>query len=53
MKVERYKVDEKIGLTEEQVAKRIADNLVNYDNQPKTKSIKQIVLSFLWLAVRA
>lgn len=48
MKVERYKVDEKIGLTEEQVAKRIADNLVNYDNQPKTKSIKQIVLSHIF-----
>ena len=31
------------GLSEEQVKTRIENNLVNFDNQPKTKTIKQII----------
>ena len=43
--MERYnpRIDE--GLTTEQVEKRIEENLVNYDNQPKTKTIKEIIRS--------
>ena len=31
------------GLTSKEVEKRISENLVNYDDQPKTKSIGQII----------
>ena len=37
------KTNEK-GLTTEQVEKRIKDGLVNYDDQPKTKKIKEIII---------
>ena len=43
MDIKRYNPDLKTGLTNEQVLERINDNLVNYDDQPKTKSIKQII----------
>ena len=43
--MERYEPKKDIGLTKEQVAKRISEGLVNYDDQPKTKSIKQIIAS--------
>ena len=43
MDVKRYNPDLKVGLTNEQVEERIKNNLVNYDDQPKTKSIKQII----------
>ena len=33
------------GLTTAQVEKRIKNNLVNYDNQPKTKTIREIIES--------
>ena len=41
--VKRYEPDFKKGLTEAQVNERIENGLVNYDNQPKTKTIGQIV----------
>lgn len=43
--MERYNPSIKEGLTNEQVEKRIAENLVNFDNQPKTKTIKEIIRS--------
>lgn len=43
MNIKRYNPDLKIGLTTEQIEERKKDNLVNYDDQPKTKSIKQII----------
>ena len=43
--IERYHADIKIGLTKEQVAKRKQQNLTNINQQPKTKSVKQIILS--------
>ena len=43
MNIKRYNPDLKIGLTKEQVEERIKDNLVNFDDQPKTKSIRQII----------
>lgn len=44
-KVIRYIPDEKVGLTKKQVDERIKHGLNNYDDQPKTKTIKQIVAS--------
>ncbi len=41
----RYNPDYKKGLTNDQVNKRIEDNLVNYDDSPPTKSIKEIIKS--------
>ncbi len=38
----RYTPDYKIGLTNEQVNERIINNLVNYDDQPPTKTVKEI-----------
>ena len=43
--VKRYQPDFKIGLSDVQVNERVQSNLVNYDDQPPTKSIKQIILS--------
>ena len=43
--LERYNPTVDMGLTIEQVDKRILEGLVNYDDQPKTKSIKQIIAS--------
>ena len=36
-------IDYKKGLTSEQVQERIDKNLVNYDDMPKTKTIKKII----------
>ena len=41
--MERFKPNIKDGLSNEQVRKRIAQGLVNFDDQPKTKTIKQII----------
>lgn len=41
--MERFNPSYKDGLTSEQVNKRYQENLVNYDEQPKTKTIKEIV----------
>ncbi len=41
--MERFNPSIKDGLTKEQVDLRISEGLVNYDDQPKTKTIKQIV----------
>ncbi len=35
----------KNGLTDKEVKERIEKNLINYDNQPKTKTIKEIITS--------
>ena len=42
-KTKRFNPDLNIGLTDEQVNKRIEENLVNYDSSVPTKSIKQII----------
>ncbi len=41
----RFNPDEKLGLTKEQVEQRFLEHLNNYDDQPKTKTVKQIVAS--------
>lgn len=43
--MERFHPDYKVGLTTEQVDQRYRENLVNYDEQPKTKTVKEIVKS--------
>lgn len=43
--MERYNPSYKEGLTSEQVSKRQAERLVNYDEQPKTKTTKEIIKS--------
>ncbi len=43
--MERFHPDYKEGLTTEQVDQRYRENLVNYDEQPKTKTVKEIVKS--------
>ena len=43
--MERYNPDYKAGLNKEQVAERILNNLVNYNDVPPTKTIKQIIIS--------
>ena len=40
-----FKLDIDNGLSKEEVGERISRNLVNFDNQPKTKSVKQIIKS--------
>ncbi len=46
MKTElKVKTDIKVGLTEREVVERINKNLKNYNNQPKTKTIKEIIAS--------
>ena len=37
------KIDCKIGLTEEQVQERKNNGLINYNDLPKTKTIKKII----------
>lgn len=41
--IKRYFPDVKIGLNDEQIKKRIDENLVNYDTSVPTKSIKRIL----------
>ena len=41
--IERYEPYFKEGLTEEQVNERIENGMVNYDNQPTTKTIPKII----------
>ena len=43
--MERYNPDYKIGLNEEQINERILNNLVNFNDVPPTKTIKQIIIS--------
>lgn len=43
--MERFHPNYKEGLTTEQVDQRYRENLVNYDEQPKTKTVKEIVKS--------
>mgnify|MGYP004452905775 FL=1 len=46
--IKRYEPNCKTGLTKEQLDERISNGLVNFDNQPKTKTVKQIILSNLF-----
>ena len=43
--MKRYNPEFKVGLNKEQVNERITNNLVNYDDAPPTKTIKQIIKS--------
>ena len=43
--MERYNPNYKEGLSLAQVNERISNNLVNYNDQPPTKSVKQIIMS--------
>lgn len=45
MNIQRYNPEYTTGLTKEQVEERYSHNLVNYDNQPPTKSVKEIITS--------
>ena len=47
-KIERYRPDINIGLSTKQVENRIKDNLININQQPVTKSIKEIIFSNLF-----
>ena len=44
MNMERVTKTNEKGLTNKEVEQRIKDGLVNYDDQPKTKSIKEIII---------
>lgn len=44
-KIERFNAEIKTGLTDEQIKKRIEENLVNYDSSVPTKSFKQIIFN--------
>ena len=41
----RYNPGVKEGLNNEQVNERISNNLVNFNDQPPTKTVKQIIMS--------
>ena len=43
--MERYNADYRKGLSSEQVNERINNNLVNYNDQPPTKTVKQIIMN--------
>lgn len=43
--IERYQPTCQEGLNNEQVNERIQNNLVNYNDQPPTKTVKQIIMS--------
>ncbi len=43
--MDRESIDIKNGLTREEVEQRVNDNLVNYNDVPPTKTIKQIIIS--------
>ena len=43
--MKRYNPDIQKGLTDEEIKERIENNLVNYDTEIKTKSIKQIIIN--------
>ena len=43
--MERYNPRAKEGLNNQQVNERIANNLVNFNDQPPTKTVKQIIIS--------
>ena len=45
MNVKRYNPNYDEGLNREQVQERCNNNLVNYDNQPPTKTTKEIIIS--------
>ena len=42
--IKRYNPDIKKGLTKSQVEERITNNLVNFNTDVKTKSVKEIVV---------
>ena len=43
-KIKRYQPDFKKGLSKSQINERIENKLVNYNDQPPTKTIKQIIM---------
>ena len=43
-----FNTDIQHGLTSQEVTERIQKNLVNFNNQPRTKSIKEIIYSNLF-----
>lgn len=43
--IERYQPNCKEGLNNNQVQERIQNNLINYNDQPPTKTVKQIIMS--------
>ena len=43
-KIKRYNPDIKRGLTKSQVEERFTNNLVNFNTDVKTKSVKEIVI---------
>ena len=43
--MKRYNPDYKVGLSSNEVNERIQNNLVNYNDQPPTKSVKEIIMS--------
>ena len=43
--MERYNPSAKEGLNNQQVNERMANNLVNFNDQPPTKTVKQIIIS--------
>ena len=45
MEIKRFNPKYDEGLTNEQVNQRIAENLTNINEQPQTKTIKQIIYS--------
>lgn len=45
MNIERYHPSCEKGLSSKEVQERVFQNLVNYNDQPPTKSIKQIIMS--------
>ena len=45
MEIKRFNPKYDEGLTNEQVSQRIAENLTNINEQPQTKTIKQIIYS--------
>ena len=45
MSILRYNPDFKEGLNSEQVGERFESNLINYNDQPPTKTIKEIIMS--------
>ena len=45
MNIERYSPSVKEGLSLEQVEQRKLDNLINYNAEPPTKSIEEIIKS--------
>ena len=51
-KIERFNAKIDTGLTDEQIQKRIEENLVNYDSSVPTKSFKQIIFDNFFTLIK-